>query len=78
MTKAPLTGAITSATTAASKAFENDSLAVVLEAARHPSEPETVTYTATITNKLSAPITDFVFQLAVPKVRGQNARGARR
>jgi len=51
------------------KAFENDALSITLDAARHPTEPTSVLYTATIVNKLTTPITDLVLMLAVPKVR---------
>ena len=53
----------------AGKAFENDALSITLDAARHPTDPTSVLYTATIVNKLTTPITDLILMLAVPKVR---------
>ena len=51
-------------------AFEGNGLKVVFHFAKDPaSSPQCTVITADITNESPLPMTDFVFQAAVPKVR---------
>ena len=64
-------------------AFEGNGLKVVFHFAKDPaSSPQCTVITADITNESPLPMTDFVFQAAVPKVRwcggALHRRGARR
>ncbi len=49
--------------------MNKNGLLLVFELARAPNSPNTLLVTSTAANSTPAPITDFMLQVAVPKVR---------
>ena len=49
-------------------AFEKNSLKIVFHFERDPNTPTTIKITLNAINSLSSPMTEFLFQAAVPKV----------
>lgn len=49
-------------------AFDKNSLKIVFQFEKDPNTPSTIKITLSATNSWSTPMTDFLFQAAVPKV----------